>query len=57
MIQTIKTHYLKNHSLLANLQSSQLDDLNRISRIKELKNGQGLKINDKEIYLLIEGKT
>ena len=56
MIQTVKTHYLKNHSLLANLQSSQLDDLNRISRIKELKNGQGLKINDKEIYLLIEGK-
>ena len=56
MVQTIKTHFLKNHTLLANLQQSQLDELDRISRIKELKNNQGLKLDEKKIYLLIEGK-
>ncbi|MDX2304863.1 MAG: Crp/Fnr family transcriptional regulator [Microscillaceae bacterium] len=56
MLQTIKSHFLKNHTLLSNLQEPQLEDLHRISRIKELKNGQGIKLNDKEIYLLIEGK-
>ncbi len=48
---------MKNHPLLANLNNKQTQDLQSISRIKELRKNEGLKLNKAEIYLLIEGKV